>query len=182
MKLVEAFHLLLVLNSLPAKERRRIHKDLVRYKRLYKEEAKRAGYDPESPLNEEELNTEKLGLICGLGMNEVPCPFLSTEEGECKVYSARPSMCRLTFFEDAEVCRRDWENPIAFLWKNEIAPFIERVREAFNKRWELELERLKSEFPKVDVHTLERKLVFLPDHLRFDPVKGRFYLRGVCSP
>ncbi len=179
---VELYHLLDALNSLSIRERRAIAKRLREYEREYRDSARVQGYLPESPAEEGSLDVERLGAICGLGMNDVPCPFLDLEDSSCMVYGARPSMCRLTLFSDREVCRKDWENPIAFIWKNEIEPFQRRLKEKFLKRWEESLKRLGSEYLELDVYALEKTLYFLPSHLSFDPVKKRFKLRAVSNP
>ena len=178
---VEAFHLLEALNKLPIKDRRVIASRLRRYEREYLEAAQAQGYMPESPVPEEALDVDKLGLICGLGMNEVPCPFLS-EDGSCSVYEARPSMCRLTLFSDREVCRRDWENPLAFVWKSEIAPFIDRIKGEFHRRWNVELKKLQGIYPELNLSRLEGEMLFLPKHLRFDPVGKVFRLKAPYNP
>ncbi len=175
-RIVEAFHILSDLNSLPIKDRKVVAQNLRIYAKAYRQEAKRHGYELKSPVPEDMLDSEKLGLICGLGMNEVPCPFLNTEEGTCRVYGSRPSMCRLTLFSDSDLCRKDWENPLAFIWRNQIAPFIEEIRDAFQTRWRSEIRDLQREFPQLNLYDLERWVLFLPDHLRFDPVKRTFSL------
>ena len=178
---VELYHLLDALNSLSIKERKTIARRLREYEREYEESARMQGYLPQSPIREEELDINRLGAICGLGMNEVPCPFLNSEDSSCMVYEARPSMCRLTLFSDREVCRKDWENPIAFIWKNEIEPFQRKLREKFLQRWKEHLKALQNEYPDLDISALERTFYFLPAHLSFDPVKKRFRLRGEGS-
>ena len=180
-RMVELYHLFDALNRLPAKGRRKIATRLRNYEKEYSYLARIQGYLPESPLEDRVLDVERLGAICGLGMNEIPCPFLS-EEKSCMVYEARPSMCRLTLFPDRRVCGKDWENPLAFIWKNEIAPFIERLREKFYPRWKMELDRLRRSYPDLDLSRLEREMVFLPKHFRFDPVRGAFRLRVPYSP
>ncbi|NPA40662.1 MAG: hypothetical protein GXO18_00095 [Aquificae bacterium] len=173
----EAVLLVDYLNSLPLKERKEIAKRLKKYGRIYQEEARRVGYLPSSPIPEERLDVDRLGLIGGLGMNEVPCPFLK-EDKSCSVYEARPGMCRLTLFRDKEVCRRDWENPLGFVWKNEIAPFIEEIRGRFYARWKLALVELGRRFPELDTESLEERVGFITYWLRFDPVKKVFKLKA----
>ncbi len=180
-RLVEAYHILHALNKLPIKERKEIASRLRVYRKEYEISAEREGYRPESPTYEERLDVERLGLVCGLGMNEIPCPFLS-EEGRCKVYKARPSMCRLTLFSDRNVCRRDWENPLSFIWSREIAPFIEEVKGRFQKRWSAELKRLQEKYPDLDILRLEKEMIFLPYHLSLDPLKKTFKLKVSYSP
>ncbi|MDQ7082036.1 MAG: YkgJ family cysteine cluster protein [Aquificota bacterium] len=132
------------------------------------------GYRPKSPVKEEDLDTEKLGIIGGLAMNEVPCPFLS-EERTCEVYGERPIMCRLTLFSDREVCRKDWENPLAFLWRNEIYPFIEDIKVRFLPVFRREMEKIRVGLGVPE--SWEKDIVFITDWLRFDPVKKVFYIR-----
>lgn len=174
-RLVEGFHILSTLNAMPLKERKVFAKRLKEYEREYFSVAEELGYELKSPAEEEDIDTGRLGAVCGLGMNETPCPFL--KEDVCGVYEARPSMCRLTLFKDDRVCRMDWENPLAFLWKREIEPFIEGIRERFRLRWARELAQLQEDFPELDVFFLERSFIFLPKHLRFDAVKKAFRLR-----
>ncbi len=176
---VEIFQILDALNNLTIKERREIASRLRDYHKDYLSSAGMQGYNPESPLREAELDIDKLGVVCGLGMNEVPCPFLNTGEGTCKIYYARPSMCRLTVFSDREVCRKDWENPIAFIWKNEIEPFQRNIKEKFFRRWRECLEELEEKYSDIGVRELEDTIYFLPVHLSFDPVKKRFKVRGM---
>lgn len=180
-KTIEAFHILHALNRLPIRERKSVASEIRRYRREYKRAADMQGYTLESPVPEIALDTEKLGLICGLGMNDIPCPFLSGDGG-CRIYEARPSMCRLTLFYDREICRRDWENPLAFVWKNDIAPFIENVKEEFHRRWNVELDKLRREYPEVDLSRLEGEVLFLPEHLRFDPFRKTFKLSVAYNP
>jgi len=179
---VEALSILELLNRLPIRERKEIAGRLRAYGRVYREEARRAGYDPPSPLTEDALDVGKLELIGGLGMNEIPCPFLNTAAGECSIYEVRPDMCRLMAYSDAELCRRDWENPLGFLWKREIAPFVESLRESFLPRWRLKLLELQKSFPDVDPSRWEGDIGFLTYWIRFDPVRKRFTDRVVCSP
>ncbi len=166
------------LNDLPIRERKRLAKSLREYERVYTEEARKVNYTPSQPIPEALLDTDKLGIIGGLGMNEVPCPFLDTQTKECLIYEARPGMCRLTLFKDREVCRRDWENPLSFLWKNEILPFIEGVKDRFYKRWGSALRDLAREFPRIDVEDMEGRVAFVTYWIRFDPVKKTFKLRA----
>ncbi len=180
-RLVEAYQILKALNELPLKERKKIASELRAYGKEYEVSSERSGYRPKSPIAEEELDLEKLGLVCGLGMNEVPCPFLS-DDGRCRVYQARPSMCRLTVFYDRDVCRRDWENPLSFVWSREIAPFVESVKEKFHRRWSRELERLQKKYPDLNILRLEKEIIFLPYHLSLDPIKKTFKLKVSCSP
>jgi len=180
-KTIEAIHLLEALNGLPLKDRKIAASRLRDYEKEYTRIAQMQGYTPRSPIQEEALDVEKLGLVCGLGMNETPCPFL-WEDGSCRVYEARPSMCRLTLFHDREVCRRDWENPLAFVWKNEIAPFTEGIKRKFYRRWNSALRELQAKYPDLDLVRLESEILFLPRHLKFDPVKKVFRLRASYSP
>jgi len=175
---VEIYLLLDALNGLPVRQRKEIASRLKGYERDYRESASQQGYLVEGPLPEDQLDVDKLGLVCGLGMNEIPCPFLS-EDGLCRIYDARPSMCRLTLFYDREVCRKDWENPIAFIWKNEIEPFQRKVKEEFLARWRWRVRELAKEYPDLDVESLEGTCYFVPRHLSFDPVKRVFKLRGM---
>ncbi|WP_457601145.1 YkgJ family cysteine cluster protein [Hydrogenivirga sp.] len=177
-KRAEAVLLINFLNSLPLKERKALWRKIKDYAKLYEEEARRVGYTPSSPLREEDLDTDRLGVIGGLHMNEVPCPFLDTERGECLVYEARPDMCRLMLFEDREVCRRDWENPLSFVWQREIAPFLERVKSRFYPRWNMERAKLGREFPRVKTERLEEEVGFITHLIKFDPVKKVFKLTG----
>ena len=174
-KRAEALLLTDFLNSLPLKERKNLWDRIKKYARLYEEEARRVGYLPTHPIREEELDVEKLGVIGGLGMNEVPCPFLN-ESGECVVYEARPDMCRLMVYEDSSLCKKDWENPLAFVWKNEIAPFVEGVKKEFYARWKLRRAELADRFPDVDIDKMEEEVGFITHLIRFDPVKKVFKL------
>ncbi len=176
---VEVFHLLEGVNNLSIKQRKEIATRLRKYYREYRSSAQLQDYNPSSPLREGELDIERIGNVCGLGMNEVPCPFLDPADGACTVYGERPSMCRLTLFSDREVCRKDWENPLAFIWKNEIQPFQQKIRERFFKRWREGMAELARRYPDIQVRELEETLYFLPMHLSFDPVKKRFKLRGM---
>ncbi|MDQ7082354.1 MAG: YkgJ family cysteine cluster protein [Aquificota bacterium] len=80
-------------------------------------------------------------------MNEIPCPFLDKGSGSCRVYQARPLMCRLTLYKDRNTCEEDWKNPLSFLWRREISPFIEGIKNEFHRRWSTELRSLEEEFP-----------------------------------
>ncbi len=176
----EALLILDFLNRLPLRKRKVFRDRLRAYERVYREEAERVGYSPEPPLREGELDLGKLELIGGLGMNEVPCPFLE-ESGECGIYAVRPDMCRIMAYRDAEACRRDWENPLSLVWKSEIAPFVEEIREKFYSRWRLRLPELGRRFPGVDPDRWEGDIGFVTYWLRFDLVKKRFSDRVVCS-
>ncbi len=177
LKRPEALVLVEYLNGLSLKERKRVAKKLKEYERIYRQEAQKVGYDPPSPLPETALNTEKLGLIGGLGMNDVPCPFLS-EDRTCAVYEARPDMCRLMLFRDSEVCRADWEDPMRLIWQREIAPFVERIRERFASKWSLAVIKLQKKYPELDLKSLEEEVGFITHWIRFDPVKKLFRFRG----
>jgi len=174
-KRAEAVLLVDFLNRLPLRDRKEIWSNLKKYATLYEEEAKRVGYMPQSPVKEEKLDIEKLGVIGGLGMNEVPCPFLK-ESGECRVYEARPDMCRLMVYKDSSLCKRDWESPLSFVWKNEIAPFVEGIREKFHSRWMLRKASLSEKFPEIDIASMEDEVGFITHLVRFDPVKKIFKL------
>ncbi len=173
----EALQIAHTLNKLPIRERKEIASRLSAYRREYREQSRSAGYEPASPIREEELNVEKLGIVCGLGMNDVPCPFLDQESGSCRVYEARPLMCRLTLYRDRGICEEDWKNPISFLWKKEISPFIEGIKTEFHKKWSAELRKMEENFPQLDIAYLEGYVLLLPEHLRFDPIRKSFRLK-----
>lgn len=171
---IEALALVNFLNKLPLKVRKEIASRLRDYGKRYREEASSVGYDLRSPASESNLDVEKLGLIGGLHMNEVPCPFLNLSDLSCAVYEVRPLLCRLTLFPDREICRKDWENPLSFIWKQEIAPFVDRIKERFFGRWRLKLSELQKSYPELDFGKLEREFIFLGEALRLDPVKKIF--------
>ena len=171
---IEVLFLAYALNRKRPKERASYATRLRKYRDIYEKESERVGYRPRSPVREEDLNTEKLGVIGGLGMNDIPCPFLS-EEKTCEVYNERPLMCRLTLFRDREVCRRDWENPLAFLWRNEIYPFIEEIKARFLPAFRRETGMIREKLGVPE--SWETDMVFITDWLRFDPVKKVFYIK-----
>jgi Fe-S-cluster containining protein len=177
-KRVEALLITDFLNSLPLRDRKLMAKRLNEYGRIYEEESKRVGYTPKSPLPEEGLDIDKLGTIGGLGMNEVPCPFLDSSTGECLIYEARPVMCRLTLYTDSDTCKKDWENPLSFAWKNDISPFVERLKERFYPKFRLALLDLRKKFYGVNTQGLEGDVGFITHWIRFDPVKKFFKLRA----
>jgi Fe-S-cluster containining protein len=169
---IEALLIAHSLNRKKIKDRRDIAQRLRRYASIYERESRKVGYRPRSPQREEELDTERLGVVGGLAMNEVPCPLLA-EDGSCEVYPERPLMCRLTLFKDSDVCRRDWENPLLFLWSDRIAPFVEEVKAEFLPRFRRRLEEIGGgvEDP------WEREVVFITDYIRYDPLKKVFYVK-----
>ncbi len=171
-RLSEARCIVSFANELPIKRRKELSNRLGRYHRIYKKESQQAGYTPEPVVKEGELDIEKLSMIGSLGMNEVPCPFLNTQSGECEIYEARPLMCRLTMSKDKELCKKDWENPISFTWKNEVEPFIDRIKQRFFPRWSIELTRIGADPEE------ETTMVFLPAIMRLDPLKKVFKLRA----
>ncbi len=173
---VEAQTLVEFMNCLPLKERKRLAVRLREYEKTYREEAKRNGYAYEGPLDEEDLQLEKLSLIGGLAMNEVPCPFLR-EDSTCSVYDARPDMCRLMVSPSKELCKKDWENPLSLIWRKDIAPFVEEIRSRFRSQWSLHLLRLRREFPDLEADKMENKVAFIGYWIRFDPVRKVFKLR-----
>lgn len=177
-KRVEAVLMVDFLNRLPLKERKEIWHRIKNYAKLYEEEAKRVGYVPGFPIKEEDLDIEKLGVIGGLGMNEVPCPFLEECTGVCLIYEARPDMCRLMLYENSSVCKRDWENPLGFLWKREIAPFMDDIKARFFPRWKLKRGELSKKFPSLEQEKLEGEVGFVTHFIRFDPVRKVFKVTG----
>ena len=172
-KLPEALLITEALNELPIKDRKSIHSRLRKYARAYEQGAKNVGYAPDSPIHESELDRDRVSLICGLEIKDIPCPLLG-EESLCQVYGARPLMCRLTVFKDRNICEKDWREPLSFLWKNEIEPFIGRVKEEFFRKWSREERELRDIFSDLPLESLESLLFFLPSHLRFDPIKKSF--------
>lgn len=113
------------LNSLPLKKRKKLYKRLKDYVKAYREEARNFGLREERPVPKEKLDMETLGKVSALGLKDVPCPFLNTETLSCEIYPARPDMCRFTVYSDDKVCKQDWEDPLRFLWRDKILPFIE---------------------------------------------------------
>jgi len=82
---IEAVAIVNFLNGLPLKVRKEIAVKLRNYGKIYREEADSVGYDLRSPASDRDIDVEKLGLIGGLHMNEVPCPFLNLSDLSCLV-------------------------------------------------------------------------------------------------
>ncbi len=168
---LEVLHLVRELNRLDLKTRKAVSLRIKRYLKLYYEAYSHLGTDnPYGPAGREDLSAEVMGKIGTIYLNEEPCPFLEEKKGECRVYEARPLMCRLTVFTDSRVCKKDWENPLSGIWFREIRPFVDGVREKFFSSWKIEALRL-------GIKEDEDALYFIPAFIYFDPVRKRFRFR-----
>ncbi len=168
---IETYQIVEFLNNLPVKIRKEIAKNLKEYKETFIKEAKSLNINLEEVFTEEEIALYRLEIITGLKLKDLPCPFLNDLQ-ECLIYSVRPLMCRLTVFKDKKICEKDFNEPLLFLWKNEIEPFIEKVKKEFFKRW---LFRIRNIYPSEDIFiSLERYYVFLPLTVKFDITNKKF--------
>lgn len=170
----EALLISYYLNSLPLKKRKELYKRLKDYAKAYRKEARNFSLMEEGPVHKEELDTEALGKISALGLKDVPCPFLNAKALSCEIYPARPDMCRFTVYSDDKVCKQDWEDPLRFLWRDKILPFIEEVKESLSPKLNLRLTMLRSRYGDLDLFSLEETVAFITRWIRFDPVRKSF--------
>jgi Fe-S-cluster containining protein len=172
----EVVHIISILNSYPLKDRKLIAGRLRGYMKEYSSAVERLGLkNPYGPLHMQFVDSEMMGRVGGIFLNEVPCPFLNTQGGECTVYPARPLMCRLTAFRDRNLCRRDWENPLALIWSKDILPFLEEIKGEFFPRWKVRALEL-------GLGERESTLYLIPGVITFNPVKKVFFFREPRSP